>query len=115
MENKFNVFRICAACFIGLGVEVADAAVLNPTFSFFYCPKPRLIEPAHRDGVDPADIGRTLKRPSRPATGGYCIGDTDSDDSTPWPNITRMLADDLPPCGDPIEPKWEEEATEKRS
>jgi len=103
---KFNIFCMCAACFIGLGIEVADAAVLNPTFVFLNCPKPRLIEPIQGDGVDPVDID-TLERPSRPATDGPCIGDTDSKDSAPWPNIAKMSADNLPPYGDPIELKWE--------
>jgi hypothetical protein len=82
-------------------------AVLNPTFSFFNCPKPRLIEPIHRDGVDPAVLGRNLKRPSRPATGGYCLGDVNAGNCTPWPTITRMTADDLPAYGSPIELQWE--------
>jgi hypothetical protein len=82
-------------------------AVLNPTFSFFNCPKPRLIEPIHRDGVDPAVLGRNLKRPSRPATVGDYLSDADSGNCTTWPTITRMLADDLLPYGSPIELQWE--------
>jgi hypothetical protein len=76
-------------------------SILNPTFSFFNCPRPKLIEPIHRDGVDPAVIGRRLRRPVRPAPSHYMDG------ANCWPAITCMLAEDLPPYGSPIELRWE--------
>jgi hypothetical protein len=91
----------------GLSLRFQLMAVLNPIFSFFNCPKPTLIEPIYRDGVDAAALGRNLKRPSRPATGGYYLSDADAGNCTPRPTIARMLADDLPPYGAPIELQWE--------
>jgi hypothetical protein len=82
-------------------------AVLNPTLSFFNCPKPRLIERMHRDGVDPAVLGRNLKRPLRPSNRSYYLPNNDPYGATPWPTITRMLADDIPPYGSPVELQWE--------
>jgi hypothetical protein len=82
-------------------------AVLNPTFSFFNCPKPRLIEPIHRDGVDCAVLGRNLTRPARPPTATYYGPNNDPCNATPWPTILRMLADDIPPPGSLSELQWE--------